>query len=211
MATVTRMPQRHSWQQPCTCGCSHPPGTPCPPPECRPCPPDPSWMLWGQQLLYWNQQVQQLKNLVKEIVEEIGGPIHTGPIQGVTDGSDAAPGMVGEWVSLTQTMSYPAGGGTQVYSMGVLQPGDWDMQAFCNPETDVSTLQFYLNPIPAGVEGGNLPGWFDGGGGDVQNVLVTSPICRGNFSVPTLLPMTLVLSATAATQVELTINARRMR
>jgi hypothetical protein len=58
-------------------------------------------------------------------VDSLGGS--SGPVQGVTDGSDAAPGVVGEYQSDVGSMvSLPNGDGLTVASIEIT-PGDWDV------------------------------------------------------------------------------------
>lgn len=119
------------------------------------------------------------------------------PLVGVTNGADAQPGQVGEWAETMVGITYPTGSSTQSVTMGILQPGDWDVWAFFNPDQAISAVQFYLNPLPAGMMGGNLPGWFIAAT-DVNNALIISPVNRALISVPTLFVFTLITQTTGA-------------
>lgn len=126
----------------------HPPHhcAPCPPPPCPP-PPCPPLKPPGcaDQIAKANQcwdQTQQLVDFLTQVIEDIfaqnpgiippppasGG---SGPLLGVTDGSKAAPGIVGEVIVLTTQIPYAAYPAITepVVTLGVITPGDWDMFA----------------------------------------------------------------------------------
>lgn len=116
------------------------------------------------------------------------------PLLGVTNGADAQPGQVGEWVMMTQSVSLTgASNETHVVSMGVLQPGDWNCWAFASfspPVVSGSWLQ--LTPLPAGFAT-NL--WLvDGPGG----FGIASVQTRALISVPTLIPLEVQTNTGAA-------------
>jgi hypothetical protein len=158
------------------------------------------------------RQIKALRQIIEDILGELGGPIKTGPIQGVTDGSDALPGRVGEWRTVHLDLPFPVGDTNTVISPMVLQPGDWDIAAEVNVPFSVEGVYFGLTtPLPTGVSGSL--------GANVQldtgTLVFESITClreRGSFKVPTLLPFFLnVKGATAAGTVGFGINARRMR
>lgn len=130
------------------------------------------------------------------------------PLLGVTNGADAQPGQVGEWVIMSQNVSYTTGNQTQTVSMGILQAGDWDCWVSLNPEMAVTAVQFYQNPLPPGFIGG-LPGWFFST--DSQNALVISPVNRALISVASPVIMTLITTAPGAGTANMIFYARRMR
>jgi hypothetical protein len=114
----------------------------------------------------------------------------TGPIIGVSDGSDAAPGEVGEFVKFALAGNYNAAAQTQQISAGVLQPGDWDIRGTVYFETFIEGVLMYLNPVPAGVSNNMLAcNQINAATGspDTAGVALTFPTARGSFAQPTLL------------------------
>ena len=72
-------------------------------------------------------------------------------------------------------------------SLGVLQPGDWDLWAFGQTTTLVSDVQFNLQPQPAGFTGA-LAAIFGTPSGTAQDYTIAlAPTARALTSVPTLL------------------------
>lgn len=57
-----------------------------------------------------------------------GGP----PFQGVTDGSNAAPGDIGEFISVVPVANITYPSGTQIQSSLSLTAGDWELGGFQN-------------------------------------------------------------------------------
>lgn len=146
---------------------------------------------WGQDLMQCWDQINQLKCIIKQIMAEVGGPIRTGPIRGVVDGSDARPGDVGEYFSASVTLAYAAGVNTQTtLSPTVVQPGDWDLWSTMEFSTITGYVQFQLSPQPVGMSHDlrGQTGQFVTETGEGQANTVIGRTGRGSFSVPTLLP-----------------------
>lgn len=143
----------------------------------------------------------------KALVDGIAASGSNLPLIGVTNGVDAQPGQVGEWVQMYQ-QNVPAASGTvvQTLSLGVLQPGDWDVWAHMIYD-QMSYGQFLLNPVPAGFSG-DMNSFLVGG---TQNASVTSGQFRALISVPSLIAMSVTTQATAATTFDFWFNARRRR
>lgn len=110
------------------------------------------------------------------------------PLLGVTDGSNAQPGQVGEYVRFQQTVSILGTAQTQSVTMGVLQPGDWDVWLFAGPQGWTADIQIYLDPLPAGFIDSGYAILGDMGAVPIAAVGMTT---RGSISVPTLMVMTL--------------------
>jgi hypothetical protein len=70
---------------------------------------------------------------------------------GVTNGSDAKPGIVGEFVNNQASANFPAGSLTQTVTPLTLAPGDWDVDAAANFQVTSDFLSLRLatftNPI----------------------------------------------------------------
>lgn len=132
------------------------------------------------------------------------------PLIGVTNGQAAQPGQVGEFTQmfLQQTYTAPAGGVTQTFNLGVLQPGDWDVWAWANfnGPTQGTILQL-TPPIPPGF-GSAMVGEFGAGGESLQ--LLTNET-RALISVPTLIVFTLYVQNTTDIIATVWFNARRAR
>jgi hypothetical protein len=133
----------------------------------RPAPQSPSCFSELAQLGQCYNQVQWLTNLLTEIVTDIittdtavqqaivDAIVATGsnvPLIGVTNGSDAQPGQVGEYVQFSNTgITYPAAtSNTQVVSLGILQPGDWDCLLYFGTYNFTGGIQLQLSSTPAG-------------------------------------------------------------
>jgi hypothetical protein len=95
-------------------------------------------------LVQTNTAVQQA------IVEAIAASGSNVPLIGVTNGSDAQPGQVGEFVSFSTQVPYTATPTSSVVSVGTLQPGDWDVWVFGIVTSWVSDVLFVQTPLPAG-------------------------------------------------------------
>jgi hypothetical protein len=137
------------------------------------------------------------------------GPI---PFQGVTDGSNALAGNIGEFIQATGTVNYPASvTTTSVISVTVVPPGDWDFwgKLDLSAVAVVNSWVVTLSPLPAGMSN-NMSGQV------VPPELTSGHLngARGSFSVPTLLAFSSTLNNTTAATGgtgTLTLEARRRR
>jgi len=66
------------------------------------------------------------------------------PLIGVTNGSQAQPGQVGEWIQFQVNGNYTAGPQTQIVSVGTLPAGDWGVQAWCSLNAPTGGVSFIL-------------------------------------------------------------------
>lgn len=194
-----QMPARSGWQPgwqpPWQSG---PPGRPnwgfCGPPS------RPSWGFWGKNVFL-------TKNIIDSMIangmispgpnwKPCSQPV-TGPIVGVTDGSDAAPGQVGEYIHGTTSISYAAYPQvtTTTATPLVVQPGDWDLWISMQCTTQITGASFFLSPQPTGMSNtmyGSL--WTAIGTGAPESITISGMIARGSFSAPTLLPFSVTVS-----------------
>lgn len=78
----------------------------------------------------------------------------TGPIIGVTDGSVAGPGEVGEVLRniVTGTVGVSAGLGSASIAALTLTPGDWDVQT--NIQFTDNTTNLYMNGLKLDINNG---------------------------------------------------------
>jgi hypothetical protein len=194
---------------PCTCGGGQ----------------QPPWNWWGQNLRSCWSQIKELKEIISDIIEDMGGPISTGPISGVVDGSNATAGQVGEYFVGNSTGSFATTANqTQTLSPLVLSPGDWDVQGCLWVDEPVNGIYFYLNPVPTGIAtypiGSNTATPLVGTTGSItavpsEGLWVHTSRAQASLSVPTLLPFTLITNTqsagTAAGSFTLFLSARRMR
>lgn len=175
----------------CSCGCGGGPG-------CT-CGGQGGWdgaqwgdPLWGKGLRQCWQEIAQLKAIIRQIMQE-SGPF---PIQGVTDGSNAAAGMVGEHIqgsAVVNFEAYPAVTNT-VVSVLVVPPGDWDLRIASQFSVFIGGTFIYLDPVPAGMssalEGGmQLFSTVQQASNTELTTVVIGEYARGSFTVPTLLPV----------------------
>jgi hypothetical protein len=205
-----------------------PPAPPMPPPSgCAP----PSCFDWiSKANSCWDQSQQLtdfLTNVIEDIFQQNPGIIPppppsagTGPIIGVTDGSDAAPGEVGEFVTAFTSFNFAAYPTDTAGSVSVLvvQPGDWDLRVFTNFSTAIGGVAVYLSPSPAGISN-NMFGSVTVLGTttpDIEGVYLIGATARGNFTVPTLLAFSYNVlqsqnSVLAAGTGTVTVEGRRLR
>jgi hypothetical protein len=159
------------------------------------------------------QQISQFQQFLQCMLSQMG-PI---PLQGVTDGSVAKPGMIGEVMSFTQKVPFTTAiGQTQSLSVGVLSPGDWNCQGWLATDTEVTGALFYINPVPVGfpVQAG-YANVILGGPGIGNQLSLTAPVLAASISVPTLIAYTVVTNPVAVGanpgNVTVILTARRAR
>lgn len=197
--------------QPCSCGgrgCDDCCPPPCPPPNI------------DGLLSAWNE-LARFKCLIGEMVDDAirrsGGPLKTGPIWGVTDGSAAKPGQVGEIYINQQQFSFGAATQTQIVTAGILSPGDWDCNVTVWADVFTTGIGFYLSPPPAGVTtgmGGTMVEMQGGGGLDATNAVILGEPSAALLAVPSLFPFTVVTNAYGAGNAgnfNISFQARRVR
>lgn len=209
------------------------PPFPCPPqPGCGPQPMPPScFSQVAKADACWDQS-QSLYNLVSKVVMDIftknpgiipppPATAGSGPIIGVTDGSTAAPGEVGEL--LTQTTNGTMSTGTPGITGAAitLTPGDWNVQS----EITISDLTagFYFNGMLYSLMNGttvlaqfslennftsNVGGWVSG--------IFPTNLAAVSTSVPLLLTGSATIygifgTGTGSAAYSIVTKARRMR
>lgn len=144
-----------------------------------------------------------------------------GPIVGVVDGSDAAPGEVGEFKFATGTFAYAAGTTAGVTSTGTINlinmpPGDWDFTISASFSDLITSALFFLTPLPTGMSNPmfGLNGNFTMAG-EAETVVIIGQSARGSFAVNTLLSFEVQVFNNATTEpagtMTLRIEARRRR
>lgn len=161
------------------------------------------------------QQISNFKAFLTQVLSEMG-PI---PLTGVVDGSNAAPGDVGEYITGVSQVPYAASPAVTVVFVNplVVPAGDWNLWAHMTCTTLVGGASFDLSPVPTGMSNG-LDGlvWTDVNvGGSDNEGLVVGMMGRGNFTVATSLPFRVGINQsagglTAGTAV-LQVEGRRMR
>jgi hypothetical protein len=188
------------------CGCWPNPPVP---PGCWPWPPDGC----GDDLIQCWGKIQALTQIVQSIIDSSGGPVKTGPIVGVVDGSNANPGEVGEFVQYVTPTSTVASGSTTIFSVGVLQPGDWDVWASVGINSAVSEVSAQLSVLPSGVSS-LMFGYFNlhsPSSVDDAGLFLNLQPARASLTIPTLFPFQVTLFAAAATPIYVAMEARRRR
>jgi hypothetical protein len=136
------------------------------------------------------------------------------PLLGVTDGSNAPAGYVGEFAEMTVTVAYAASPTitNQTVSTLVLTAGDWNIWAYAEYTVGVGFASFTQTPQATGTSNG-VHGQVGGGGGTDDGVM--GSLVRGSFSLPTALPFQVYVDQSQAGLLAgtfyLTVNARRVR
>lgn len=114
------------------------------------------------------------------------------PLVGVTNGSQAQPGQVGEFVLFSQNVNFTAAAQTQILSMGVLQPGDWDVWQYAYFSQVFTSASMILSPQPAGF---SFDLFANTGSVDPTNfeaMSLVSTTAQASISVPTLMVISFV-------------------
>jgi hypothetical protein len=211
-----------------------PPQQPCPP---QPCPPSgmvpPSCFdqiakasaCWDQSTALYDFLTKVITDIFTNDPSIIPPPppsAGTGPIIGVTDGSVAAPGEVGEVLRSTVNGSVTSGGGfSATFQALSLTPGDWDVDGdlFLS---DVSSQAQYWSVIQYSLTVGGASEaaaqinaiWAGGVGGFAGGDFLTNPFAI-SVSQPTLVVGQISLGAAASETVPgtyiATTAARRRR
>jgi hypothetical protein len=131
------------------------------------------------------------------------------PTMGITDGSAATPGQVGEFYQSLTMVPYTTGTQTQQVSSGMLPAGDWDCEATFVPYGNIQIISFHLNPQPAGfsqIMTGIITQV------DPGQAVAMSSLCRALTTENTTLNFQLLTTTSAAAnQGSLIFVARRMR
>jgi hypothetical protein len=154
------------------------------------------------------------KAVQNAIVAAIAASGSNVPLIGVTNGSDAQPGQVGEFHAFTITVNFGTGTVQQTINMGTLQPGDWDVWAWAQPgivaPSVVEDMSFYLFPQPAGFSNTLSGAIWDATSGGNLNVVVSST-CRASISAPVPLVFNFETITTGAGNATFQVEMRRAR
>lgn len=152
--------------------------------------------------------------VTQAIIDAIAKSGSNVPLLGVTNGSAAQPGQVGEIVAFnqSQTVTVPTGGtgGSFLFNMGVLQPGSWYLTAAMFPSFGTMNANYGLTPVPNGFSTGLIGGLAST---TTEESYIISQPAKADISVPTLLAMTvnLVVTGGATGSVDMQVVALRVR
>lgn len=145
------------------------------------------------------QCVQTNPAVVQAIIAAIKASGSSLPLTGVTNGSDAQPGQVGEFVTFQLGMPYTGAVGQVIsFSMGVLQPGDWDVWYTASATGLTTSIAAEINPLPVGFVNSLFASLDPGSAAGEASVLVSSTT-RALISVPSLVVIQMSLNWVAAT------------
>lgn len=186
---------------------------------CDPCTCGGGMPNWSQDAIRCWNEMQQFRQMVQEIVQ---GELARGgtAIVGVTDGSDAKPGEVGEFITAKSAVPYaahPANTNTNISPI-VIPPGDWDIWVKMDFTTQIGAVTIILSPKPDGISNAlsAASGFLSPTGSWAEGYSVLEATARGSFKVPTLLPF--AVNVNQQTTVGLpggtgtfTVEARRRR
>lgn len=138
------------------------------------------------------------------------------PLIGVTNGSWAQPGQVGEFIEyIVDPIPILATVQDQNVTMGTLQPGDWDCWANVGLYVPVGSVYCAITPIPPGLSPGGLladEGSVSAPSQALNTLILTN--ARITTAVPVLINFRLVtnnLAAGTAGNLNLVFCARRRR
>lgn len=199
-----------------------PPGSRPPPGAWPPCPPGPG--PWPRppdffSALYWLNAAYDdvtatkafLRKLIADMFADDPTMIPGMGVAGVTDGSAAQPGQVGEFVVLAQTLTALAAQNQQpqTHVLGTLPPGDWNVWATFVSSALVNQVNYWLNPAPAGLNPAFLQGVFETAG--LTIVYVPTNQTQLTSAQPSLIAFSVMTNVPADTPYTLYFMARRMR
>lgn len=150
-----------------------------------------------------------------------GAWVNIGPLTtptGVTDGSNAQPGQVGEFMRFSVNVPFTATTLTNVnVQLGTLSPGDWDCWSGLETGQGTGPTSILLSPAPPGAS--NLMhaalGSFTNPA-TLEWSILSGPQCRISSSVPSLIAMQVFIDNTGQTGVQagtavVWLEARRRR
>lgn len=199
------------------------PGSPpgwCRPPTSvwPPCPPPGPWPAGLYRFNECFDQVQQLEAFLSQVIRnmlaEDPSLIAVGqPIVGVTNGTDAQPGMVGEFKQMVANFSWTANANfSSLISPGSLPAGDWDCWWYFGVTAPVFGAQIYLNPVPPGFTGDMDQVLYTTGQATPETFFLNSPHVRALTSVTSqILLQTNISGGPSAGAGSIIFNARRNR
>jgi hypothetical protein len=157
------------------------------------------------------QDIAQFQQFLACMLSQMG-PF---PMQGVTDGSNAAPGNIGEFMTATANATFAAGVvTTTTLSPIVIPPGDWDLWSFSEQTVETGIVWYYASPQPVGVTN-DMSGIAGAPGAGLLTRVIGLP-ARGSFTVPTLLAFHVevhqdTVAGLLAGTLYLTVSGRRRR
>jgi hypothetical protein len=158
------------------------------------------------------QQISQFQQFLQCMLSQMG-PV---PLQGVTDGSDAKAGYIGEYMKASVNVNYAASVvTTTTASVIVIPPGDWNLWAYGQISAPVGSVFYEASPMPAGLS--NALGSYIGSGDPAAATYASpnTPVARGSFTVPTLIAFSVrvdqLTGSLPAGYMILSVEARRMR
>lgn len=196
-------------------------GMPCPPPLPGCCPPGGMDKLMqcycdiqAAQAFISALMIDAINNnpaVTQAIIAAIEKSGSSLPLIGVTNGAAAQPGQVGEYVQFTSApVSIPTGPNSQAVTMGILQPGDWDVWIYTEQLADVHDISISINPLPIGFTDVFA---FAGSAGEI--ITLTSPTGQALISVPSLVVVTVTTNQAgtgpSAASTNVVFAARRAR
>lgn len=135
------------------------------------------------------------------------------PLAGVTTGVDATAGNVGQWVLMSQAVSYTAAAQSQTVTLGQLLAGDWDYWIYGLSSTLLNDVTLQLTSLPAGFTS-NLWTQEVGTTGEMATDIVTTTgraLISAASNVQVTLETNQLAAGTAAGTFTLSFMARRRR
>src|SRR5262249_25324618 len=131
------------------------------------------------------------------------------PTLGVTNGSPAPPGQVGEFISTTQAVPVTTALTHQFLQGAILQPGDWDVWAWASAPATATSMAFLLSPTPTGLSN-NMTGELNNPT-TIAGATAIGITARALISVPTLLVFDFAAQFPVAANATFSLEARRRR
>jgi hypothetical protein len=140
---------------------------------------------------------------------------------GVTDGSDAAPGHIGEFLSASVQPGSPLVATSNVVmniTTLTLPPGDWDLQGqvatLASSGGHIQHMQMWMSPTSATVPTGFVGGFHEVGGiatGGSEQLVLPSGRMRQSLAAQTVIYLSTKVTFTGSLSAYGFISARRVR
>lgn len=183
---------------------------------------------WDQSKMLYDFLLKVVTDILTNNPDIIPPPPPIGPGQpiiGVTNGTEAPAGAVGEWFQNVVPVNFTAASQNTVINAGVLPTGDWNAWATFYPNAWVAGCAFGLSPVPPASQGAvmissamqalagelGIPGGTPVSESDMQ---ITCPVTRILSTAPLLMPFqvsTNFLAGGNAGTGDFIFSARRIR
>ena len=150
-------------------------------------------------------------DVTQAIIDAITKNGYALPVLGTTNGTPAIAPQVGQYVQFSVQLPYTATVASELLTLGVLPPGDWDCWLWASFTSATNGAQFQLLPVPAGFAANpyastNSVVW-------PPQMILSSMVVQALTSIDSLIVASAQVVATSGQSGTMTVNfgARRRR